>query len=90
MATIFVRHNVRDFAHWKKAYDDFDNERRGMGVTGHGVYQADDNPRDVTVYHHFDNMDKAREFVQSDRLREVMNDAGVDSEPEIWFTNRVD
>ena len=89
MATIFVRHNVRDFDHWKKAYDDFDEERRGMGVTGAGVYQCDDNPRDVTVYHHFDSMEKARTFVASDRLREVMRDAGVDGEPAIWFTTRV-
>ena len=89
MATIFVRHRVRDFDHWKKAYDAFDEERRGMGVTGAGVYQADDNPRDVTVYHHFDTMERARAFAQSDRLREVMVEAGVDGDPAIWFTNKI-
>ncbi len=49
MATLFVRHDVADFDQWKKAYDDFDDERKSMGVTSHGVYQADGNPTDVTV-----------------------------------------
>ncbi len=89
MATLFVRHDVADFDQWKKAYDDFDDERKSMGVTNHGVYQADGNPNDVTVYHHFDSMDAAQTFAGSPRLQEVMKSAGVQGEPNIWFTNRV-
>ena len=33
MATLFIRHRVADYAKWRKAYDDFDTERGGMGVT---------------------------------------------------------
>ena len=89
MATLFVRHDVTDFGNWRQAYDDFDAERAAMGVTGHGVYQADGNPNDVTVYHHFDSMEAAKTFAGSDRLKEVMRGAGVVGEPAIWFTNRV-
>lgn len=88
MATIFVRHSVRDFDHWKKAYDDFDDERRAMGVTADGVYQTDGDPHDVTVYHHFESMEKARSFVESDRLKQVMAEAGVVGKPTIWFTTK--
>jgi hypothetical protein len=88
MATLFVRHRVKSFGTWKAAYDAFDVERKTMGVIGHGVYQADGNPDDVTVYHEFDSMDKAKAFAGSARLKEVMEGAGVAGSPEIWFTNR--
>jgi quinol monooxygenase YgiN len=89
MATLFVRHKVKEFTAWKAAYDAFDAERKTMGVTGHGVYQADGNPNDVTVYHEFENMEKAKTFAGSPRLKEVMKSAGVESTPDIWFANRI-
>lgn len=89
MATLFVRHDVADFATWKKAYDDFDDERAALGVTGHGVYRVEDDPNSVIIYHHFDSMDAARAFMGSERLREVMTAAGVRGKPTVWFATRV-
>jgi quinol monooxygenase YgiN len=89
MATLFVRHGVSDFGEWKRAYDAFDGERQTMGVTGHGVYQAEGDPNDVTVYHHFDSMEAAKAFMESPRLAEVMKAAGVQGAPDIWFATRV-
>jgi len=89
MATLFVRHKVADFGQWKKAYDDFDAERKSMGVTSHGVYQADGAPNDITAYHEFDTMEAARAFAGSARLQEVMKSAGVEGAPDIWFATRV-
>jgi quinol monooxygenase YgiN len=86
MATLFVRHDVADFDTWKKAYDAFDDERQSLGVIGQGVYRAEDNPNDITVYHHFKSMDAAKAFMQSDQLREVMQQAGVTGDPKVWFT----
>ena len=88
MATLFVVHDVADFGTWKQAYDDFDAERAEMGVTGHGVYQAEGNPNNVTIYHHFEDMGAAKAFMASDRLRERMVEAGVQGEPKVWFTTK--
>ena len=88
MATLFVKHEVADFDVWKQAYDDFDAERATMGVTGAGVYQAEGNPNNVTIYHHFDSMDAAKSFMSSERLREVMVAAGVQGEPTVWYTTK--
>ena len=88
MATLFVRHKVKEFGKWKAAYDAFDVERKKMGVTGHGVYQAEGNPNEVTVYHDFKDMPAAKTFAGSPRLKEVMKAAGVDGNPDMWFTNR--
>ncbi len=88
MATIFIRHRVTDYARWRRAYDDFDAERRGMGVTGHAVYQLAGDPNDLTITHDFATVESARAFAASSRLREVMQNAGVASTPDIWFTER--
>ena len=58
----------------------------GMGVTGDAVYQSTSDPNDVTVWHDFADLDSARAFAESDRLREVMASAGVAGQPQIWFT----
>ena len=85
MARMYVRHSVKNFRTWRKAYDAFDGERQGMGVIADGVYQALDDPNDVTVYHDFKTRRRAEIFVESDRLKEVMKDAGVKGKPKIWF-----
>jgi len=86
MIRLFVRHDVADFSAWKKVYDEFDVERRGMGVTGHAVFQSASDPNDVTVVHDFESMETARAFMESARLQEVMGKAGVSGEPRAWFT----
>ncbi|MGI8658961.1 MAG: hypothetical protein ACR2K4_09395 [Candidatus Limnocylindria bacterium] len=35
MVRVYIRHLVKDYGTWRAAYDAFDEERRGMGVTGH-------------------------------------------------------
>jgi hypothetical protein len=85
---MFVRHSVTDYGTWRKGYDDFDPERPGFGVRGHAVFQAVGDPTDVTVYHDFDNVEAAEAFVGSERLREVMEAAGVTGEPQIWIVEQ--
>ena len=86
MIRMFVRHPVTDFATWKQAYDSFDAERKTMGAMGESVFQAVDDPNDVTAWHDFETLDTARSFVESSRLREVMDQAGVTAKPSVWFT----
>ena len=73
--------------HYRIAADQFDSERKTMGVTGHAVYQAADNPNDVTAWHDFPTADAARSFASNPRLKEVMSRAGVSGVPDIWVVN---
>jgi hypothetical protein len=86
---MFIRHNVRDYRMWRKAYDTFNKERTEMGVTGHAVYRSLAQPNDLTVSHDFSSISKAKAFASSARLKEVMKDAGVMSAPMIWFVKAV-
>ena len=86
MVRMFVRHTVADYAAWREVYDGFDAERRGLGVTGDGVYQAVGDPNDVTVWHDFPSREAAESFAADPRLRDVMQQAGVQGQPDLWLT----
>jgi len=88
MIRMIVRHDVEDYGTWRQAYDDFDEERGGMGVRGHGVYCEAGNANNVTAYHDFDSLEEAQAFAGSPRLREVMEGAGVAGAPDIWFVEK--
>lgn len=88
-ATLFVRHKVQDFTAWKAGYEAFEPERATMGVTSHGAYQSDEDPNEVTVYHHFDSMESAKAFAGSAKLKEAMEGAGVVGAPDMWFATRI-
>jgi hypothetical protein len=44
---IYCRHDVADYALWKKGYDGFANYRKTHGVIHESVYQSIDNPNDI-------------------------------------------
>ena len=88
MTTMFVRHTVADYATWRKAYDGFASVQKAKGVVGQAVYQAIDNPNDITVTHEFASAKAAQAFVDSDELKQAMQNAGVTGAPTIWFTNK--
>lgn len=85
---MFVQHEVADYAAWRKAYDQFRNTRRKMGVAAQGVYQSTENLNEIIAYHDFASLEKAKAFAASPDLKSAMRLAGVKGEPQIWFTTR--
>ena len=85
MVRMMIRHSVRAYGKWRRAYNGFDRERRGMGVKGHAVYRNTAKPNEITVTHDFASVSKARSFAKSRRLREVMKGAGVRGKPSIRY-----
>ena len=90
MATLFVRHQVKDYGQWKRVYDQFAPTRKKLGVTAAGVYRDADEPNTLVVTHEFKNLDAARAFSGSEELRSAMTEAGVDGPPEMWFTEDIE
>jgi hypothetical protein len=62
--------------------------RGAKGVKAQSVYQAADNPNDITVTHDFANLEAAQAFAKSDELKTAMHGAGVVGAPTIWFTHK--
>ena len=89
MTTMFIRHTVANYKAWRKVYDDFAPVQKAKGVTAQAVYQAADNPNDITVTHDFATVEASHAFVNSEELKSAMQNAGVVGAPTIWFTNKV-
>jgi hypothetical protein len=89
MTTLFVRHAVANYKAWRKVYGDFAPVQKAKGVTAQAVYQAADNPNDITVTHDFATDEAAHAFANSEELKSAMQNAGVVGAPTIWFTNKV-
>jgi quinol monooxygenase YgiN len=89
MATMFIRHTISDYKAWRKVYDDVAPVQKAGGVMAEAVYQAADNPNDITVTHEFGSVEAAQAFAKSDELKKAMQKAGVVGPPTIWFTNKV-
>ena len=87
MVRLFARMDVADFENWRKVYDEFYGERSAMGVMGAAAFQLVEDPTDVTLWHDFETAEVARAFVSSEALRNVMQRAGVQGEPEFWFVS---
>jgi hypothetical protein len=88
MTTLFVRHEVADYAKWRQVYDEFAPTQKSLGVQDHAVYRAIENPNDITVRHEFATLEAAKAFGASPELRTAMHDAGVEGAPSVWFTTR--
>ena len=90
MPYILIHHNVRDFAKWKLVFDEHGEARKAAGSKGGYLFQTADDSNEVIALLEWDDLDKARQFVSSDDLRQAMERAGVVSEPHIHFLELTD
>jgi quinol monooxygenase YgiN len=90
MATMFARHTVSDYNHWKSVYDQFASVRQENGVLGASVHRDAQDPNIITITHQFNDVNAAMAFANSEELKAAMADAGVAGPPEIWFTEDVE
>jgi hypothetical protein len=87
-ARLFVRHEVADYAVWRRAFDAFAPTAKRLGALNGAVYRSADNANDVTVTHDFKSVEKAKSFAGSPELKAAMEKAGVKGAPQIWITTK--
>ena len=61
--------------------------RRDHGLVDSGLLRDEDDANMVTILMSTDDTARAREFLASDDLREAMQGAGVESQPDMWIAN---
>ncbi len=66
---------LRETRHHQALYAD---QQQVGGVTKQAVYQAEDDPNSVLVFHQFSTSEQAHAFFANPELRQVMQQAGVD------------
>ena len=85
MAYILVHHKIEEYNKWKSVFDDHSRTRAEYGSTGGKIFRNADNPNDILTLLEISSIEKAKEFAQSDSLKEAMQKAGVISMPEVYF-----
>jgi heme-degrading monooxygenase HmoA len=85
MPALLIRHRVEDYATWKPVFDAEESTRRANGSQGARLFRNADDPNETLILLDWDDLERARLFVQSDDLRDAMEHAGVVDEPDLWF-----
>ena len=90
MPYLLVRHKVKDYALWKKFYDDHGGVRKAAGCQGTTVFRSTDDLQQVIILLEWDTLEKAQQFTSSTELRETMQKAGVIDIPDLYFLDEDD
>lgn len=85
MPALLIRHYVADYPGWKAVFDEFEPTRRANGALQERLFRDAADPHLVVVLLAWDDLERARLFVDSDDLREALKQAGITDRPDIWF-----
>lgn len=83
MSIIILKHKVENYRNWRPFYDQDRARREKAGLNEIICGQQVDEPN--LVYMIFESSDpaKAREMLKNEELKDLMEDAGVISKPEL-------
>jgi len=91
MSTVLVvHHRVRDYDAWKPVFDEHAEVRKQHGAVRHWLYRTAGDPNDVVVAMEFGSQEQANEFLADPSLREAMERAGVEGEPDIHVREEIE
>jgi len=85
MPYLFVRHKVADFARWKPVFDSQAPLRQEAGSEGGFLFRTSADPNEVVVILKWAGLERAKEFAQSQDLRDTMIRGGVSDPADIYF-----
>lgn len=85
MERLMVKHHVKDFGAWLKVYDkEGKDTRAGFGLMDRAICRGIPDSNMVYVVFAVTDMAKAQERGKSEELKKLMEEAGVDSAPEMF------
>ena len=90
MATVFIRHKVKNYAKWKKTFDAFVQTRRAGGERTYSIGHLPGKPNNLCLIFQWDSAANAAKFLKSKELRAAMKDAGVTEKPDVFIIEEKD
>jgi hypothetical protein len=85
MGLLIIRHKVKDFAPWKKAFDAHTGKQKAAGLTNPRVFRSIDDRSETVILFDMQDVAKAKEFRSSADLKSTMQSAGVLDQPTVFF-----
>ena len=90
MPYVLVRHKVADYDKWKQGFDENSATRKGHGSRGGQILRNANDPSEHIVLFEVDDLEKARQWLQSEDLRQAMQLHGVVDEPDMYFLEEIE
>jgi quinol monooxygenase YgiN len=81
MAMLIVQLRVKDYRKWRRLYDAQAHLRKKATMGSAQVYRDADKPHKLAIVFKVRDIDKAKAYLDSAHLREVMKAAGVIGKP---------
>ena len=78
-----IHHKVKDYATWRKGYDEHEKSRNSAGITNGKVFRSADDPNDVLLLQDVADVSKARTWYGSSEMKSIMEKSGVLGLPSI-------
>jgi hypothetical protein len=85
MAYVLIRHKIEDFAKWKTAFDEHADVRREFGGRECKVFRSAVNQNEVFLLSEWDDLDRAKQFADSQDFKQFLPVAGVVTIPPDFF-----
>ena len=67
-----IHHRVKDYAAWRKGYDDHEKARHAAGITNGRVFRSAEDPNDVLILQDVADVAQARTWLGGDELKASM------------------
>jgi heme-degrading monooxygenase HmoA len=90
MTYALIIHKVQDYATWKQIYDEDGPNRKVKGSKGATVLRNTNDHNHLVVITEWENIDKAKNFVESDDLRITMQKARVVGRPAVFYLEEIE
>jgi heme-degrading monooxygenase HmoA len=90
MPYMLIRHKVADYVKWKPVFDEHGRTRKASGSRGGYLFRNADDPNETVILLEWDDLAKARQFVESEDLRQAMQRAGVADRPDVYFLDEAE
>lgn len=85
MPYTLTRMTVEDFPHWRRAFEENADAREEAGSRGGHLFRGDDDHAEIVVFLAWDDLGDAREYFESDAVREEREAGEVAGEPEVLY-----
>jgi heme-degrading monooxygenase HmoA len=90
MTYVLVLHHVEDYSRWKPVYDEDRVVRKDRGSKGSSVLRNADDPNHLVVITEWENLESAKNFAESEDLKNTMQKAGVIGRPAVFYLEELE
>lgn len=87
MSVVIIRHKVKDFAAWKKAFDAHKPVREEAGLIRSKVFRSAGDANEVVLIFDGADIEKTKAFMASPDVQDAIKAAGVTGTPDVYFLN---